>query len=234
MLLSAGEPRDLRLGIVSRSPGSVRARPRSAENATDSSNADDVLVIEHGYLCTDSQNLHVRAPSGLARGSANKILTDNASDPRDNRGSRQYNMTSAPQPGLNNRTVPLGMGFCVGGSSAINGMAVMRGTEADYAIWAKLGEEGSTWHWEGMLPYYRKVCSDPKFLAGVAAQQLGYSLRASGRGVCGGLQRLLRRRSGVGPARGHLPLRLLPWGHEPQNKYAVRPPPHPSPPHSPR
>lgn len=82
---------------------------------------------------------------------------DNASDPRDNRGSRQYNLTSIPQPGMNNRRVPLGMGFCVGGSSAINGMAVMRGTVADYAIWAELGSEDSTWDWDGMLPYFRKV-----------------------------------------------------------------------------
>ncbi|SPO01487.1 related to alcohol oxidase [Cephalotrichum gorgonifer] len=81
----------------------------------------------------------------------------NASDPRDNRGSRQYNITSVPQPGLNGRRVPLGMGFCVGGSSAINGMAVMRGTKADYSIWAELGQEDSTWDWEGMLPYYRKA-----------------------------------------------------------------------------
>lgn len=89
---------------------------------------------------------------------SNLFVTDNASDPGDNRGSRQYNMTSVPQTYMNDRIVPFGMGFCVGGSSAINGMAVMRGTKADYDIWAELGDEDSTWDWEGMLPYYHKVC----------------------------------------------------------------------------
>ena len=85
-------------------------------------------------------------------------MADNASDPGDNRGGRQYNMTSVPQTSMDDRVVPLGMGFCVGGSSAINGMAVMRGTKADYDFWAELGDEDSTWDWEGMLPYYQKVC----------------------------------------------------------------------------
>lgn len=49
------------------------------------------------------------------------------------------------------------MGFCVGGSSAVNGMAVMRGTKTDYNIWAELGNENSTWGWDGMLPYFKKV-----------------------------------------------------------------------------
>lgn len=49
------------------------------------------------------------------------------------------------------------MGHCVGGSSAINGMAVMRGTAQEYNTWAELGNRGSTWNWDGMLPYFRKV-----------------------------------------------------------------------------
>ncbi|KAK3368632.1 hypothetical protein B0H63DRAFT_504369 [Podospora didyma] len=52
----------------------------------------------------------------------------NASDP--NSGgffAHQYNITSQPQTELGNRIVSINVGFGVGGSSAINGMAVMRG-----------------------------------------------------------------------------------------------------------
>lgn len=45
----------------------------------------------------------------------------------------------------------------MGGSSAINGMAVMRGSRRDYDIWAELGNKGSTWTWDGLLPYFKKV-----------------------------------------------------------------------------
>lgn len=86
-----------------------------------------------------------------------KEKTDNADDPRDHRAWRQYNITSLPQEGINNRTVFVSMGHCVGGSSAINGMAVMRGTRREYNVWAELGNKGSTWGWDGMLPYFRRV-----------------------------------------------------------------------------
>ncbi|CAI4218964.1 unnamed protein product [Parascedosporium putredinis] len=91
----------------------------------------DVLVIEHGDFY-------------------------DAANPGSARGTRQYSIRSLPQPGLNNRTTTSSMGFCVGGSSAVNGMAVMRGTKTDYNIWAELGNEGSTWDWEGMLPYFKR------------------------------------------------------------------------------
>ncbi|KAK4667836.1 uncharacterized protein QC764_704250 [Podospora pseudoanserina] len=82
-------------------------------------------------------------------------------NPSDPNGDRQtahlYNLTSVPQIGLNNRTIPLGMGFGVGGSSAVNGMAVMRGTVKDYGIWDQLGNNGSNWSWKELLPYFKKA-----------------------------------------------------------------------------
>lgn len=96
-------------------------------------------------------------------------------------------MSSVPQTYMNDRVVRFGMGFCVGGSSAINGMAVMRGTKADYDIWAALGEEDSTWDWDGMLPYYKKVGS-ALFAAGIAKLiSPGPPLRTPERRVCGRL-----------------------------------------------
>lgn len=65
--------------------------------------------------------------------------------------------TSIPQPGLNNRTAPLYTGDVVGGGTVVNGMFFARGAAADYDAWEQLGNPG--WGWEGLLPYFKKVCS---------------------------------------------------------------------------
>ncbi|KAK2773459.1 hypothetical protein FQN52_004561 [Onygenales sp. PD_12] len=69
----------------------------------------------------------------------------------------RYNITSVPQPELNNRTQAVTIGCCVGGSSAINGMVFVRGTKSEYDGWAELGGPDSTWDWDGVLPYFRKA-----------------------------------------------------------------------------
>ena len=63
---------------------------------------------------------------------------------------------------MNNRTQAVRIGCCVGGSSAINGMVAVRGTRSEYDGWAELGGEGSTWDWEGVIPYFRKVRLEPR------------------------------------------------------------------------
>lgn len=63
---------------------------------------------------------------------------------------------------MNNRTQAVRIGCCVGGSSAINGMVAVRGTRSEYDGWAELGGEGSTWDWEGVIPYFRKVRFEPR------------------------------------------------------------------------
>ncbi|PGH14019.1 hypothetical protein AJ79_03288 [Helicocarpus griseus UAMH5409] len=68
-----------------------------------------------------------------------------------------YNITSTPQPELNNRTQGVILGCCVGGSSAVNGMVFVRGTKTEYDGWAELGGPDSTWDWDGVLPYFRKA-----------------------------------------------------------------------------
>lgn len=57
---------------------------------------------------------------------------------------------------MNNRSTTISTGAVVGGSTAVNGMFFDRGAAEDYDNWAKLGNPG--WDWEGILPYFRKVC----------------------------------------------------------------------------
>lgn len=62
--------------------------------------------------------------------------------------------TTAPEPGLNGRTLAYPRGKVIGGSSAINAMIYMRGQAADYHGWRQLGLEG--WGWDDVLPYFLK------------------------------------------------------------------------------
>jgi choline dehydrogenase-like flavoprotein len=89
---------------------------------------DSVLVIEYGYF----DNI-----TGM--------------NPR-----RMFNITSQPCPALNNRTFNVGIGCVVGGSSSVNGQVFLRGTSEEYDAWKALGGPGSSWDWEGLLPYFRK------------------------------------------------------------------------------
>ena len=68
-----------------------------------------------------------------------------------------YNITSIPQPDMNNRRQPVLIGCAVGGSSTVNGMVFVRGTKPEYDGWSELGGPGSTWNWDGVLPYFRKA-----------------------------------------------------------------------------
>jgi len=62
---------------------------------------------------------------------------------------------------MNNRTQDVVVGCCVGGSSAINGMVMMRGTSDEYDAWRELAgpeaSKNSTWDWKGVLPYFKKA-----------------------------------------------------------------------------
>lgn len=72
--------------------------------------------------------------------------------------SRQFDIPSVPQAELNNRSVNVRVGKVIGGSSAINGLQLFRGTSDEYDMWAEVGAENSTWNWAGRLPYFKKVC----------------------------------------------------------------------------
>jgi choline dehydrogenase-like flavoprotein len=103
---------------------------------------DTVLVIEYCDFVSDEVS---RAGGGR-----------NFNDP-----AIRYNITSIPQPAMNNRTQQVRIGCCVGGSSAINGMVLVRGTKPEYDGWEELGGPNSTWNWDGVLPYFKKVAISP-------------------------------------------------------------------------
>ena len=63
-------------------------------------------------------------------------------------------MKTAPEPGLNGRSLVYPRGKVLGGCSSVNGMIYMRGQSADYDGWRQMGNAG--WGWEDVLPYFRK------------------------------------------------------------------------------
>ena len=63
-------------------------------------------------------------------------------------------MKTAPEPGLNGRSLTYPRGKVLGGCTSINGMIYMRGQAADYDHWRQLGNTG--WGWDDVLPYFRR------------------------------------------------------------------------------
>ena len=63
-------------------------------------------------------------------------------------------MKTAPEPGLNGRSLVYPRGKVLGGCTSVNGMIYMRGQSTDYDHWRQLGNVG--WAWDDVLPYFRK------------------------------------------------------------------------------
>ncbi len=69
-------------------------------------------------------------------------------------GKYNWGYATEPEPYLDGRSVYVPRGRTLGGSSAINGMAYVRGHPQDYDQWRQLGNAG--WGWSDVLPYFRK------------------------------------------------------------------------------
>lgn len=67
---------------------------------------------------------------------------------------RDWQFISEPSPGLNDRKTGFSRGKCLGGSPAINLMALIYPSKRCLDAWSSLGNTG--WDWDAMAPYYRK------------------------------------------------------------------------------
>jgi choline dehydrogenase-like flavoprotein len=66
-----------------------------------------------------------------------------------------------PEPNLEGRRIYWPRGRVLGGSSAINGLIVVRGQPRDYDHWRDLGNPG--WGWGDVLPYFIKLENNSEF-----------------------------------------------------------------------
>ena len=63
--------------------------------------------------------------------------------------------SSEPEPSTNGRRIPVPRGKLLGGSSAINGLAFVRGQAQDFDTWAQMGNQG--WAYEDVLPFFKRM-----------------------------------------------------------------------------
>lgn len=96
-----------------------------------------VLLIEAGKK--DSHPL-IRVPVGYLYFMSNKVI--------------DWGYSTAPDEGLNGRSLPYPRGKVLGGCSAINGMIYSRGQREDFDDWCNLGNKG--WGWDDVLPLFKK------------------------------------------------------------------------------
>ncbi|MBV8777713.1 MAG: choline dehydrogenase [Alphaproteobacteria bacterium] len=62
---------------------------------------------------------------------------------------------SEPEASTNGRSIPVPRGKLLGGSSAINGMAFVRGQAQDFDTWAQMGNRG--WSYAEVLPFFKRM-----------------------------------------------------------------------------
>ncbi|KAG7451650.1 alcohol oxidase [Guyanagaster necrorhizus] len=67
-----------------------------------------------------------------------------------------WEYTSVPQRGLDDRVLSYPSGKVLGGSSAINGMTIQRGSRQDYDAWGNAFGNGQEWTFDAVLPYFER------------------------------------------------------------------------------
>jgi choline dehydrogenase len=63
--------------------------------------------------------------------------------------------SSEPEAGTGSRRLPVPRGRILGGSSAINGLAFVRGQAQDFDGWAQMGNQG--WSYADVLPFFKRM-----------------------------------------------------------------------------
>lgn len=98
-----------------------------------------VALVEAGGA---SEHLYVRMPAAFAFAIGNKKF--------------DWNLLSEEEAGMNKRRIPVPRGRIMGGSSAINAMAFVRGQSEDFDGWAK-NHGLKDWTYANCLPYFKKL-----------------------------------------------------------------------------
>ena len=63
--------------------------------------------------------------------------------------------SAEPEANTGGRRIPVPRGKLLGGSSAINGMAFVRGQAQDFDTWAQMGNQG--WAYEDVLTFFKRM-----------------------------------------------------------------------------
>jgi choline dehydrogenase-like flavoprotein len=109
-----------------------------------------VLLLEQGPM---DNSLLIRMPAGTF-----KMINS------DSPFIKRY--VSAPQAGLDGRTVAIPQGNVIGGGSSVNVMAYTRGSASDYDSWNDPSFT-TAWNWDVLLPYFARQEANAR-LAGAA------------------------------------------------------------------
>ncbi len=96
-----------------------------------------VLLLEAG----PASHPWSRIPIGYAR-----LITNQAAN---------WLYASEPEASTNGRSLAVPRGKLLGGSSAINGMAFVRGQAQDFDTWAQMGNQG--WSYDDVLPFFKRM-----------------------------------------------------------------------------
>lgn len=104
-------------------------------------------------LSADPRNRVLLLEAGPARHRWTRIPVDYArlvANP-----SANWLYSGEPEAATNGRRLPVPRGRLLGGSSAINGLAFVRGQAQDFDTWAQMGNRG--WSYADVLPLFRRM-----------------------------------------------------------------------------
>ncbi|PBK84748.1 alcohol oxidase [Armillaria gallica] len=105
-----------------------------------------VGVIEGGYDRTNDPLIDVPNAAN-ALGYQGAVFGNSTYD---------WEYTSVPQRGLGGRVLSYPSGKVLGGSSAINGLTIQRGSREDYDAWGNAFGNGPEWTFDALLPYFKR------------------------------------------------------------------------------
>ncbi|KAM0193359.1 hypothetical protein ACHAPA_004453 [Fusarium lateritium] len=120
--------------VVGGGTAGVAVAARLSEGLPSSS----ILLIEAGPAVWDEPKINIPGMKGTTLGT-----------------KYDWNFTTTPQPGANNRVLPVNRGKVLGGSSALNLMTYDRAAAAEYDSWEALGNAG--WNWKTMIKAMTKA-----------------------------------------------------------------------------